>query len=307
MNSLIKKIRNNNLYFIMEVPLDNCNQERIEDNTLPDEFVKENKKSFESFISFKHNLSTANTEVDENETRNICIGNLHHTGSELRKLYMDKLESLSNRTPNERFNCQYNSISIFDWDDTLLPTSYLAMNTYFSQPENPMPLEIKEIFSKMEFAIMRILTLAIQQGDTYIITNGAPGWVEYATNMYYPCLGNTLKNVTIISARGLFEKKYPDNQRMWKIATFKEVRKCYPDIITNIMCIGDSFLEIEAAKHMALEFKEAFLKNIKMKERPRPEHITKQLMLICDNFTNLYGSAKNLFISFEKKIKDLTI
>ena len=113
---------------------------------------------------------------------------------------------------------------IFDWDDTLLCTSFLTPNGVF---DDEMELSEKDMLkiAKLEFSALRILTSATEKGDTFIITNAAPGWVEYSSKRFYPSVYKILNKVKIISARGDYEKHFPGDSRMWKIQAFSQMQK----------------------------------------------------------------------------------
>lgn len=251
----------------------------------------ENKKTFQT------------DRGEEHHERKTYFDLYYKTGPELRISYYEKLINHTVLKPTTEYKPGYNSIIIFDWDDTLLPSYYLKANNFFNQGKS-MPFAIKEMFAKMEFAVMNILTLAIQHGDTYIITNSSFGWVEYSQRAYYSCLGETLKKVRIISARGDNELKYPENELMWKIETFKEVRMMYKDVVTNVVCIGDSIIEWDAAKRMCSGFTESYLKVIKLIETPRPEQMTKQLILVADQFIKIHSIVRNRVILIGKRNKE---
>ena len=94
--------------------------------------------------------------------------------------------------------------------------------------------------------------MAIAAGETYIITNAAPGWVEYSSKVYIPGVAKFLKSVKIISARGEFEGKFPGNCEQWKVHAFLNTEKhLLPEVITNIIALGDSHVEMVAAHHLA--------------------------------------------------------
>jgi len=63
-------------------------------------------------------------------------------------------------------------------------------------------------------------------GETYIITNAAQGWVEYSSKMFMPsvnrCIGEL--KIKVISARSLYESKYPGQCHQWKVEAFKDLR-----------------------------------------------------------------------------------
>ena len=160
----------------------------------------------------------------------------------------------------------------------------------------------KEKVSKLEFSVLKLLTLAIKKGNVYIITNAGQGWVEYSCEKYYPNVLNVLKKIKIISARGEYEEKYPNDSRMWKIQAFLNMQKEFnSNLVTNIICLGDSFIEIEAGKFLASKFNQAYIKTVKFREFPKPDELNKQLNLVYNQFDIIYKSIKNLTIRVEKK------
>ena len=72
-------------------------------------------------------------------------------------------------------------------------------------------------------------------------------------------------------------------------------------LVTNLICFGDSSLEIEAGRFLGSKFKEAFIKTIKFKEIPKLDDLQKQLNAVCDKFNYIYSSIRNLTIKVEKK------
>lgn len=52
------------------------------------------------------------------------------------------------------------------------------------------------------------------------------------------------------------------------------------EIITNIIAVGDSQIEIDAATSLQMLFKEAYVKTVKLKEQPNLVELTKQVELI---------------------------
>ena len=75
--------------------------------------------------------------------------------------------------------------------------------------------------------------------------------------------------------------------------------------VTNIICIGDSLLEIEAGRILASKFNKAFIKTIKFRETPKLDELLKQLKLVSQKFGSIYSSIKNLTIRIEKKKNEI--
>jgi hypothetical protein len=222
------------------------------------------------------------------------------SADDIRKSYIAKLITGGIWLPIED-NKRHNSIIIFDWDDTLLPTTFLTPGGVFTDDIDIHPNDLERIKGLDKMA-HKILSLAVNKSDTYIITNAAPGWVEYSARRFYPEVAKVLKNVTIVSARGEFERIHPGDSRQWKIQAFlRMLNDLDINLITNLICLGDSIIEMEAAHILASKFTHAYIKTIKFRESPKPEELFKQLGLVVDQFDKIFSAVKNLTIKVDKK------
>ena len=200
-----------------------------------------------------------------------------------------------------------NNIIIFDWDDTFLCTTFFSPFGYFDES---VCININQNFqiTKLESIVLSLLALSILKGDVYIITNSEKGWVEYSTSKIFPSLleSSILKNINIISARELYEKKFPGDGKKWKIEAFNDIVDKYDqNLLTNIMSIGDSISEIEAGKKLSLFFQKSFIKTIKLKDFPLVDELINQLNIIRQKFEYIFYLKKNLNIKLERKIPNL--
>jgi hypothetical protein len=224
------------------------------------------------------------------------------TADDIRKSYIAKLIFKNIWQPTTEVK-KHNSIIIFDWDDTLLPTTFLTPNGVFSEDCLVDSGDLTKI-KNLEKSVLKILQLASNKADTYIITNAAPGWVEYSTKRFYPQIAGVLKDINIVSARGEFEKIHPGDSRQWKIKAFLNMlQNIDTSLITNLICLGDSIIEMEAAHVLASNFGQAFIKTIKFRESPKPEELHKQLNLVIDQFDKIFSAIKNLTIKVDRKSK----
>lgn len=60
----------------------------------------------------------------------------------------------------------------------------------------------------------------MKNGDIYIITNAGEGWVQFSANKYYPSVVEILNKIKVISARSLYESKYPNDSKNGKLKLF---------------------------------------------------------------------------------------
>jgi hypothetical protein len=180
-------------------------------------------------------------------------------------------------------------------------TSYLTPSGIFSEDIN-VPDKDKDKIKNLDVLVHSMLMKSIEKGTVYIITNAAPGWVEYSAKRFYPTAAQCLKDVNVISARGMFEKVYPGDTRLWKVKTFHNVlKKVNKELITNLICIGDSIIEIDAGHNVAKLFTHVYIKTVKFKENPSPMELHKQLTLILGQFDKVCSAVKNMAIRVEKK------
>jgi len=146
------------------------------------------------------------------------------------------------------------TVTIFDWDDTLLPTSYLHVHEDWPHRieeldlQDKVPVAAIVALKGIQNAAKRLLESSVGHGQTYIITNALDGWVQFTAKRYMPELLPVLEKVHIISARERFEEKGPADPEMWKEMAFLEVcQELDDDKATNLISVGDSQYEINAA------------------------------------------------------------
>lgn len=181
---------------------------------------------------------------------------------DLRLSYYDKLIA-SKILPksDEQPKREYNSIIIFDWDDTLFCSSYFIKKKCFENISDT----VRSKLDGLGQCVYQILSMSITFGDTYIITNANQNWVDFSAAKYYPSIVSLLPKIKVISAGALFENKFPNDSRMWKLSAFAELGKLYEENkVTIIVCLGDSELEIEAGNKLSSMFVETFLKTVKI-------------------------------------------
>jgi len=107
---------------------------------------------------------------------------------------------------------------IFDWDDTILPSSFVDKVQADNLSE--LPQHYHAIFHEIETCSEKCLAAAAKHGEVLLITNSDEGWVKYSAERYLPGLLPVLANYRIISARTRYEKFYPNQPLCWKAAAF---------------------------------------------------------------------------------------
>ena len=274
--------------------------------------IIEYKNSFDSStfnLSIPNSTtSTLNTSFLSNESQS--LNNHIRTSKEIFLSYLNKLYhfkppfSKLNINIKEQIKRKYNSIIFFDWDDTLLCSSFLSKIGLFDD-EQTIKINLKLIkdqLSKLEENVFKVLSISVKLGDTFIITNASEGWVESSAKKYLPNIIKLFNKVKIISARTAYENQFPNDNKLWKLAVFRDIANFYnKNIVTNIISFGDSNIENDAAVKVSSLFQECFIKNIKLKDNPKIEDMIKQLYLISKQFDYIHSATRNIFLSVEKK------
>jgi len=190
---------------------------------------------------------------------------------------------------------KHQTVIIFDWDDTLLCTSFL--NEHEGQIS-----DVERRLQALGSAAKSLLEMAKQLGNVFIITNAVDGWVEFTTQTYMLSLLPILEDIQIISARERYEERHPNDLSMWKALTFLDVqRQMKSQVLTNLVSLGDSDFEMDAAELMKKEFAEAYVKTIKFQERPTLADLILQLKIVGQKLKGIVEAARNLKITLEHK------
>lgn len=130
---------------------------------------------------------------------------------------------------------------IFDWDDTLLCTSFLN-NHRVEHPSQLLPesaIRIKELDGR----VARLISTALELANVAIVTNSVQGWVQFTARSFLPQTFRVIEafKVGIVSARTRYEEMYPGSPQKWKTESFKELlRTVDKRALLNLLSVGDS-------------------------------------------------------------------
>ena len=171
---------------------------------------------------------------------------------------------------------------IFDWDDTLFPSTWIKNQGYGY--DFIMTKEIKEKMDDLGKVVIRVLTLAKTLGDVIIVTNAIDKWVEDSTSRYFNEVSDIISTIPIISARNKYQNIFPTDYITWKSLIFLDRLDKNPHI-EKLISIGDSNIEKNAAKQSVLLCdSKVECKTIKFIEQPTIILLKKQLIQLEEKF-----------------------
>lgn len=173
-----------------------------------------------------------------------------------------------------------NSLIIYDWDDTLFPTSFIHSGKYINYSQILL----------IEKQNIKLLNKSRQFGTTIIITNASTEWIYESSKKYMPNLNKYIKyfNIPIYSAREYAAERNIQNYLQWKEITFHNTINNYyrqNARINNILSIGDAVYErnslLKYGKYInSIIYKHIYIKTIKYIDNP--------------NLNNLYNETTSL-------------
>lgn len=114
------------------------------------------------------------------------------SSDDIRLGYIKKLEHSRAFIPQLNRPKSSQTVTIFDWDDTLLCTSHLEM---VQRQYGAIPAQVREQLASLQRIVQTLLRQADKNGKVFIITNASEGWVQHSSSLCMPGLEEDLSNV----------------------------------------------------------------------------------------------------------------
>lgn len=216
----------------------------------------------------------------------------------VRDRFLSKLSSSGAWAPRERRAPHHETVTVFDWDDTILCTSHILQGRGVTHSMAAKLHKIAAIANEL-------LTKALDVGHVFVITNGVEGWVQQSASLYLPSLVPVLSRVRIISARSRFERHFPGCLGEWKVQALLELhQELGGAALANLISVGDSEFDLEAMRIMGRQFPHAAVKTVKMWDEPSPEEIKEQLRLLLRDYDTILSHPGSAEIAFRRASRD---
>lgn len=199
---------------------------------------------------------------------------------EFRTKLLSRLCSSGAWMPRSQRPSPYQTVTIFDWDDTLFCTTHFGWYPDCSKRDTEM--------RALASSVRKLLEAALIRGQTFIITNARKEWVEYTAKRFMPGLIPALKRVRIISARDRFELEFPGDPAEWKFQACLDIHsQLDPGAVANILALGDSPWDLDSARRFGRALPRAVVKTVKFCEKPSAEHLHRQQTMVLGKFQQL--------------------
>lgn len=160
-----------------------------------------------------------------------------------------------------------NTLIILDWDDTVLPTSYLASLGH--RVDGPGPAgELAAELESYAVHVEGVLRILLSLGLVVICTNAETGWVDLTCAKFLPRLVGLVGTIEQMSARSEFEPRGVWSPYEWKKHAFAWILSSKGRL--NVLSLGDSCHERAAVIHacQGLDDARVCCKSLKFLDRP---------------------------------------
>lgn len=190
------------------------------------------------------------------------------------------------------------TLIIFDWDDTLFPTSWMINSGIKIGDENSVK-KIKVYLNELDINIFELLKKSIMIGKVIIVTNAGIEWITLSKK-YLPKTSFVIDNyIKVISARDEYHHAYDMNE--WKKNVFKKDIANLVNWSNQIISFGDAYYEFDALISLFEKIPEKkYYKNIKLLQSPTFDGLLDQMTVINENLEDIAKKNTHLDLNFVK-------
>jgi len=191
---------------------------------------------------------------------------------------------------------------IFDWDDTVLPSSWVQSQGLRLDESSRVSAAQREVLTEVAKSAAETLQAAKRHGTVVLVTNAERGWIELSCLKFLPTLYPILEQIKILSARTTYDCPRYSSPLDWKLLAFEaEIRRMYGEDVLrdparrkNVLSLGDSVHEREALMRATAPLPGCCAKSLKFVERPDISQICKQHALVTSCFNRIVHHDGNL-------------
>lgn len=191
------------------------------------------------------------------------------------------------------------TILIFDWDDTVLPSTWIQEHGFDLDECSVPDTEQQVCLQMLADRAAETLSVAKHYGKVVLVTNAEHGWIELSCQKFMPSLYPMLQDVKILSARTTYEKEGVDSPFQWKYLAFESEIGGFCKSLDaarwkNVISLGDSAHEREALIRVTERLENCCMKSLKFVEQPEVEQLSKEHELLRGVFSQIVHYKGNL-------------
>jgi hypothetical protein len=202
--------------------------------------------------------------------------------------------------PDNKF-AEKDTIFIFDWDDTVLPSSWLQQQKLrVDESCEPTPEQWAEL-DEVAARAKETLIAAKRYGHVMLVTNAERGWIELSCAKFLPSIAPILEDVKRMSARTSYESAQASSPLDWKVLAFEdEIRRFFAEGAEeqgrrkNVLSLGDSLHEREALLRATSQLPNCRSKSLKFAEHPSTRQMCDQHELVSSCIDRIVHHDGNL-------------
>lgn len=206
------------------------------------------------------------------------------------------------------------NITIFDFDDTLFPSSFLQIKKIVDKdlnwprfPENKI-ISYLGMFTILDQEIVSLLKKAQNAGQVFIVTGATLDWVKIGTSIILPrtysfifsLTNNQKNNIQVYSVPDYFDNDSCSCTEFWCSSSQKcdkgtlihEIIKSRSNL--NLIAIGDRDSDRTAISESIQNFSKSWVKSIKFLEQPDLNQLIKEIQIVSSVYTHILSQPVSL-------------
>lgn len=217
---------------------------------------------------------------------------------------LDDSDSESESEADEFFDSA-DTLIVFDYDDTILPTSWLKAQGLDDVHGAVISEAQREELESLARHAEKTLLAAQALGEVVFVTNAGSGWLELSCQEFLPSLAPLLLGVRTISARSTYEPQGVASPAAWKRLAFDAVvssfcrRKTTQGRARNFVSIGDSWHERDALLQATENISECSVKCVKLADRPDVDQLVREHDVIGECLRHIVQHSNSIDICIE--------
>ena len=210
------------------------------------------------------------------------------------------------------------ALIIFDWDDTLLSSSFLSShNVRLDSDLSSLPSfpTLHPQLALLDRCVSSLLSTALSlTPHVHIITNAETGWVQLSAAKFLPTTFPLLSRVRVLSARSTYEAVFPDCPHKWKYCAFQREVQVGGKAgggggegwERSVISLGDSHVEREAVRAATRGLAGVRCKSVKFAERSTVEQLRRQVELVSSCFHYIHQHKGDLDLQLTVTVNHTT-